>query len=476
MVEIAVFGLVIMAAINVAVILVPYFNGTGELLTIRNFFLVGFTIYQITSAIISLTVPFSFDLQLVLIYKEQTAITYFSWVVIFEIVFLAFYRWGFGAKRLAKWTPVVKGETREPILWLFAFILLGVALLLRFSVFIPYVAIVANEVGTAIAAVATGLGAWIWIRRPFNPVTAAVMFAVLIAAIGISSLGIFGRRPIVAVTGCLLWGAYYARWRGLPPSQVIWKAAILGIIPIVLIAKFSATRGESNRENTSVVTVLTKVATGDTRRGLQDLLMGQECAAWSMHLMEVYPEAYDYRWFHAFKYFFQFPIPRAIYPDKPDALAEIAWVDAGVTDKGAGFTIGPGILGHAASEGGLIAVVFYAAVLGLFIRYFDSVAARAPNQPFVVLPIGSSLGNLLGLPRGEVPNFAFEFMMGVVGSLVMLIIVAKVLKMMGLISDQDFATDPDLLTDITDEEASQERPVYTGAYAGYADYGQTPRS
>ena len=466
MVSLVVFGLCVVTAINLAVILVPYIKGTGELLSIRNFYLLGFTIYQVTSGIISLTNPFSFITEITLSQKEQVAGQFLIWIITFEALFLLCYRWGFGAKKLASVTPIIKGRTREPVLWLFAFTLLGVAIALRFAVALPYVSVITTHVGTSIAAVAAGMGAWIWIKRPLNPAAAATMALVLVIAVGIGIFGVFGRRPIVAISGCLVWGAYYARMRGLPPLQVIVLATIVGIIPTVLIAKFTAVRGQDKKSITSPVAVLVDVARGSTKRGLQDLLSGQECAAWSMWLMENYPEGYEYRPFHSIRYFFELPVPRTIYPDKPRALGEIAWKDAGVTGVTGGYTIGPGVLGHAGSEGGFPMLVLYACITGLFVRYFDAVLARAPTQPFVALPIGASLGNIMGLPRGEVPNFAFEFTVGVLGSLFILIAVAYVLKLAGFISDADFTED--------DQEFDEDLVHDYHADPQYADYGQEP--
>jgi len=455
--------LILVAIFNVGLILIPYLRGSADLLTIRNFFLVGFTIYQVTSGSISLLKDNSIDTSLILRNQDAIAGQYLLWIITFEVFFLAFYRWGIGAKRLAKWTPIIKGQTREPVLWMFAFTLLGIAILLRFAVVIPYVSVITTQVGTSIAAVAAGMGAWIWVKRPLNPAAAAFMFAVLLLAIGIGIFGAFGRRPIVAISGCLIWGTYYARMRGLPPARVIVQAALIGIIPIVLVAKFTATRGQENVTATNPITVLVGVAKGNTTRGLQDLLSGQQCAAWSMWLMENYPETYEYRYLHSIRYYFELPIPRAIYPNKPQALAAFAWKDAGVTGKPVSYTIGPGILGHAGSEGGYPVLILYAAVMGLFIRYFDAVLLRAPAQPFVVLPIGASMGNLLGLARGEVPNFAFEFTVGVLGSLAMLIVVAYCLKITGFITDDDFTEHDDFF----DDDEHDQLDTYDPQYANY---------
>lgn len=467
--------LILIALINAAIVVVPYLMGRADLLTIRNFFLLGFTIYQVTSGTICLFDVNSFESSIIPMDQDSIAVEYLLWIVTFELVFFLFYGWGIGAKRAAKLTPLIKGQVREPVLWIFAFTLLGVAFILRLSVFIPYVAIITGHVGTSIAGVAAGLAAWVWVRRPFNPAAAALMFAVLFAATAISITGGFGRRPIVAVAGCLLWGTYYSRWRGLSPVYVVGRAAIFGIIPIILISKYTAARGQFIDANPTTFSRLKMIATADTRKGFMDLVSGQQCAAWSMWLMEMHPESLEYNNLHSFIYYFEIPIPRAIYPDKPEALALTAWKDAGVEDMPPQFTIGPGVLGHAGAEGGYPALVFYAAVLGLFIRYFDSLLARAPVQPFVALPVGSSLGNLLGMPRGELANFAFEFTVGVLGALIILIAVARTLKMMGFITDDDFQHNDEYELDehgqpvYYDEYQDSYDGLYDPTYANYGD-------
>ena len=439
MVEIAKYGLLLIAFINAAIVVIPYMLGKAELMTCKNFFLFGFTIYQVTSGYITLANPGSYTPEITVSQQDTIAGQYLLWIILFEVIFLACYRWGFGSKRLARWTPVIRGTPREPVLWIFAFALLGIALFLRFTVLIPYVSVLTTHIGLSTAAVAAGLGAWIWVRRPLNPAAAALMFGVLIAALIINLAGFYGRRPIVAITGCLVWATYYSRWRGLQPARVVIYAAIFGLIPIILVAKYTAVRGQFQGTEAGGVERLTAMINADTKTGVMDLIGGQECAAWSMHLMEIYPEYYDYRHMHTIEYYFVFSVPRAIWPEKPDPLATIAWRDAGISGMPSGFSIGPGMIGHAAAEGGFYALVIYAALFGFFIRYFDAVLARAPTQPFIALPIGSSLGNLIGIPRGEVANFAYEFTIGVLGALVMLIVVAKILKMAGLITSDDLA-------------------------------------
>ena len=60
MVEIAKYGLLLIAFINAAIVVIPYMLGKAELMTCKNFFLFGFTIYQVTSGYITLANPGSY--------------------------------------------------------------------------------------------------------------------------------------------------------------------------------------------------------------------------------------------------------------------------------------------------------------------------------------------------------------------------------------------------------------------------------
>ena len=87
--------------------------------------------------------------------------------------------------------------------------------------------------------------------------------------------------------------------------------------------------------------------------------------------------------------------------------------------------LGPGIIGHAAAEGGWYAVIVYAIVGGLFFRFFDEIITLNLESPFVVLAVGSAMGHYIGLPRGSVPNFAFLAVMTVAGALVMMVMLGR---------------------------------------------------
>ena len=64
----------------------------------------------------------------------------------------------------------------------------------------------------------------------------------------------------------------------------------------------------------------------------------------------------------------------------------------------------------------------------MFFRFFDEIVRLNIESPFVVLAVGSALGQFIGLPRGSVPNFAFIAVMTIAGSMLIMIMLGKVVE------------------------------------------------
>jgi hypothetical protein len=115
-----------------------------------------------------------------------------------------------------------------------------------------------------------------------------------------------------------------------------------------------------------------------------------------------------------------------IWKDKPDALSNSVATDARLRqinrDK---VKLSPGIIGSASAEGGWYAYILYGIAFGLFLRFFDEIVTLAPWSPFAVLPVASSLGEVLGLARGETAVFANTYVLTVVGCWITMLVVGK---------------------------------------------------
>lgn len=431
--------LILLSGVICIIMMRDHVRGRVELLSLRNFALLGFIVFQLTSAAIPLLNPYVSRFPLSDI--NATAIAYAFRCTVFLLFFFLFYRWGIGVRKPARLLPTSTAVPSEPFMLVVAVILMVMALSLRAFVQIPLVGVLADYVGVAFASIACGIAGWTWAKRFLNPAAAVYAMIIFMGSSASVIFGSFGRRGLLAVGCGMLWGMYYSRWRYSDPKRVIAQMLVAAAAPALALALYTSARSSREHDRGVAQHVKAIITEGSVLDGLALLLDGQGTGATSMWLVENYPQNYAYRWFHTPKYFLVFAIPRSIWPDKPDALSQRLADDANIegVDRSR-LKIGPGIIGHAAAEGGLIATIVYGMLGGLFLRFFDELVRKSPTSPFAVLPIGAALGQIIGLSRGETAPFAFNYVFGVIGSYVTLLIVARVVVRIGLVrptADED---------------------------------------
>lgn len=406
--------LLVLGVLLLVMMAVEYAKGEEDLLSLRNMFLLGFILFQLTSG--AIPVLLNYTDQYVYRDLQNTAIHYTVWTFLFTGVFLWAYKKGWGAKQLARNTPALPNPPSLSAIFVLIFLCIGVGSALRF-VPIPLIGIITDMVGLGLLAIAAGMAAWIWARRPFDPFAASVLGAVTIASALISQAGNFGRRPLVAVAAAVAWGAYFSKWRYSKPTALLFRLTVLSAPAMLALAAFSTVRGNIRDIDFSVQGTAQIILSGDPEEGFMKLLGGQGTGHKSMWLMENYPEPYAYDPLLMARYIVMFPIPRDWWPNKPEPLSTRIAVQAQL--KGVDqdrLTIGPGVIGHAAADGGILIVPLYAIILALILRYGDDLMRNHPFQPMVVLPVGCSLGQVLGLARGETSVFLGNFLIAAVGT------------------------------------------------------------
>lgn len=400
-----------------------HYRGRVELLSIRNLALVGLIIFQVTSAALRLWQD-RFDPFLVAD-PAAVGIQFAFWATVFTILTFAAYRWGFLAKGLARRVPVATAVPTEPTMLLMALVLVLMGGVMRLGVAIPLVAILADFLGTGFCAMAAGLVGWVWGKRLLNP--AMIIYGLLILAIGTAAVvyGAFGRRGIVAIGGALLWGMYYANWRHMAPGKMWMRLAVVASAPLVFIALYTDARSAGEHDRTTTQH-LQAMRGANVLRGFALLLDGQNTGAETLWLMENYPDRFEQRPLFTLWYAVGVTVPRMIWSDKPEALSNSVARDARLRkinrDR---VKLSPGILGSAAAEGGWYAYIIYGIAFGLFLRFFDEIVRLAPWSPFAVLPVASSLGQVLGLARGETSVFANTYVITVAGCWITMLLVGR---------------------------------------------------
>lgn len=419
-----------------------------DLLCTRNFFILGFIVFQLTGGAASLF--FNewgyFHIQ----NYSVTPLIYSIACTIFTVLLLAFYAKGWITARLAhrfRLQPVAAGAGS---LLTLAWVFIGVGMAFRFGfVYIPLIGGGFDMLGNGMLAAAAGMATWAAVSRLMNPFVVVLTAGVIVVAAVVTISGDFGRRDLLGVIGCIGWAAFHGYWKHLGFKAAWWRLVVVGSAGFLFLAAFTAAREGSFRDKSSTE-ILASLQGADVGSGAWDLITGQNAGANSMWIMEEYPENRDFDTFHTLRSVVLFPIPRTFIPElKPVALALSMPDDAGIRNKPENWNIGPGIIGHIAHDNGWLAMIPYALFIGLYLRFFDEVVRRNPLNPFAILPMGVALGQFIGMPRGE---FALFFVLSIVysfGTFAVMMLCYQGMKILG------WTIRPDAEEELYDEELAE---------------------
>ena len=179
------------------------------------------------------------------------------------------------------------------------------------------------------------------------------------------------------------------------------SAAPLAIAAGIVVAAFTAIRSHSTGATEAQAT-LQQMKGASLSKGATDLLSGQAVGPAALWIVEKYPREIRYEHLFTFRYMGYYFVPRMLWEDKPEPLstkvAHLAKLRGVNRDA---ITIPPGIVGYAAAEGGFYALVLYALFFGQFTRFFDELITLNMGDPYIILPVGCSTGQFLGLATAK---------------------------------------------------------------------------
>ena len=395
-----------------------YRRGQAELISLRNFFILGFIMWQLISPIllmISRTPPEGVNIE----NYNATCLEFVIYATIFLIIFLFVYEKGLGAKKIAASIPMPKAIPNDVGLVSLSVVCTILALILKFGIFLPAFSDLFTRFSESLCAIAIGLVIIPLFKHKLNPAIMIVAACVLLADVAITLSWSVSRRPLVGIFLAMIWALYYFIWRGRSITRIMVTAFVLSIGPILFLAAFSTIRfvGGLTADRTLSHHV-TNLKDADIKAGLLDLVSGANIASCSFWLIETHPEELEYRHLNTLEYFVVYPIPRALWEGKPTVMALDFAGLAGMRGVPIGnFSVGPGVIGHAACEGGLYALFIYGVWLGFMTRCFDEVVRLNILSPVAVLIVGAGLGHWLAVPRGETGSFAAIYMFTFIGGL-----------------------------------------------------------
>lgn len=423
-----------MVAIGLLVWMVrQYQTGQHELLSLRNIFLLGFVLFELYS-VANVASSGNFG-QFPLNHPLATERRFELLATVFLVVFLLAYERPIGLQRVTdRMGQLVAGRrtSRRKVAPLAIAMTVGAILMRSYALAFPTGTIshVATLVSVAAAAVACGLAAWI--SRADRSVARRGLFClvILVLNIPVAIVGQFSRRPLVALFGAVIWSLYYSRLRSGGSRKVMLKLGVLIILPLAAVAVFTDLR-HAGQSNGSVSEFINKLgdASGSTSSGAKTIATNLSTGSVTLWVEENYPKTFHARKLQTLQYFFGVAIPRGIWHSKPKPISDSIAVEAGLTGVNVlKIKVPAGIIGNAAAEGGLLADMVYAFLIAALLRMFDDAVLLNRWDPFLVVAVGSSLGQVLGLARGESSVFAAVFVGSVLATRAALAVVEWVMS------------------------------------------------
>lgn len=433
MITICVLYLLIVAISIVTLMLVDAVRGNEELLSLRNFFLFGFLIFQVTGGAYVLSqgsvgefVPSDLP---------AAAGAYCAKMTLFILIFLVagkvatkpldrvYYARRKGNFRAAPFSLLIIALATIPLALLSQFVLVRV----------PIIGPGMKHLGFGMYAVGAGLAAWVAAPRLKNPAILFPAAGVVLFCMAMTFYQNFGRRDLLGVVVAVMWAAYYARWRSLSTGKLLLRLGVIGAAGTVLLFAFTSVRsGEFNKRG--MIENIMSLRDAKISDGFADVLSGQAASMASMWLIESRPVDHEYDTLHSARVLVTMPIPRALWPQKPVALAlSMPQTERHIPGKPDFYNIGPGIIGHVENDNPWIAMWLYPIFLAVMIRTLDRGCAWFADNPFIVLPMGAAIGQFIGIPRGELGTFVFIAIVNITGAFVIMQAIAIVLRTFGII-------------------------------------------
>ena len=388
-----------------------------DLFSIRNIYIAGFIVSQLVSPALSLKAE---DYRGFSITDPMKA---GKWMLFYNYIYISIYLFSYHRVRASDWLAkkfprnAVSMSASDSMLMGLAISTIVVAMAVRIiGMRIPLIAAISVNTSLALASVACAIIGWVWAARRVNPAVLLAVTVVISVSLFVSLSGFYSRRPLISVLAGFVWGVYHRWIKHLSPVKMLIGAVPAMLVVVGIVGAFTAIRSHETSSTEAMATVQ-QMRSASISEGTGNLLGGQAVGAAALWVIDSFPDEFEYRPLFGLRYMVYWWVPRALWQDKPEPLStEIATLARlrGVNRKG--ITLPPGVVGYASAEGGFYAVVIYAIFFGQFTRFFDSLVKIYPTNPFIILPVGCSTGQFLGLARGDISTFTTLAIVGFASS------------------------------------------------------------
>ena len=306
---------------------------------------------------------------------------------------------------------------------------------------IPVIGQITNVLGKLLPAASVALFFFCWLRNPVNLIYLAATGAAFLLAIFVALFGA-GRHPLFAALIAIPIAWYWAKWRYQRPAATIGRILALGVGAAIVILAYSGFRHDFMGDADSGIAMdrirqLMKFqleTSGDAESFLQE-----DAITVSLLCIEEFHRNGDPDYFHTLRFVLSNPIPREIWPEKPQALGESLPESLGEFSDGY-VNWGTGIIGNAFHDGGLWMAGIYGLLVGGVFRIFDDILRRQPLNPWPIAILAAMSPKIVAYSRGDIAIYTVEL----VGLTVITVIMMKLIKpIFGTASEDEFRMDDD---------------------------------
>ncbi len=392
----------LVSVVIIALLLYELLSAKGMALSWRNIFLLGYLVFFGTGTMFLAMEDFSNPYYI----PSPAAIGMLCfWTPTFLAVFLMCYHIGRKWKKAALLIPTTSMVISAPMVLITVGVAMTLALITTLIPIDSYIGLLMAQFRDGWLGVGVGLCVYYMLSRKLNPIAFGMLLVVFPIAAVISTTGTIGRRGILSMIFIIGWIGYffYLRYCSRQTRLIVVGSGI--VIMVIGLTIFSSFRGQwlSNPSGTRLQMVqarLTQFVRAFTSpkidRELIWSLVVTDPAIYAGYVYDHVPHSMASDPFHGAIYLITNPIPRRIWSTKPEGLGIIIQRRLNLQ-----FNVGPGIIGHGYYEGLHLGVLGYAIFFGLYCAVIDTAVRQRSDNPLFLIAVGASLGNVLGLARGE---------------------------------------------------------------------------
>lgn len=410
-------------------ILLPYLRGKSDMITFWNLMLLGGALFM---GIGSLGVKYGRfhwkELQWFQPSRHDVLLFIAGAIAFYAVLFVTYYRLTWPQKLASrvfqKWPPM----STALVFWIVG-VCLALAVAALFTRHIVFVGTLLYNVSHKALVFAVVFSFCHWYRHKLQLPMLAMFLAVFLFAVLYAMVVFNGRRLLLSVVGAPLLCMYWLQWRYRSPKSNLIRLGVALSLAIFVAGFYSTFRHfsssasfTSKRSFSTTIDAMKSSSLHRTVKALTDNMyyyFSEYCVHYSLLTIDLLDKhQIEVRPLESLKFLVAYPIPRAVWHDKPNVLGQSIVHD--VLHMPYKTNWGLGIVGNGYREGGIPTIMLYAFLIVFGIRVMDDNLRRQPNNMFLLAILCAAAPHVVAWIRGEAiimtietgEAFAFAWLLG----------------------------------------------------------------